>query len=105
MTIFTDQAVLGIFLAFFGVLAVLPLGLRAKRVAQTGTHIVLSSMLAAICGSLTVAFVAGLFANYMKAEIQLWCIGLLVAGLQIGHSLQRAEPKHGHAAREVSHHG
>jgi hypothetical protein len=104
MTIVTDQGIPGIFLAFFGVLAVLRLGLRAKRVAQTGTNIVLSSMLAAICGSLTVAFVAGLFANYMKAEIQLWCIGLLVAGLQIGHSLQRSEPKHGHAAREISHH-
>ncbi len=86
MTVVTDQGIPGIILAFCGLLAVSKLGLRAKRIVQSGQHIVLASMIAAICGSLVVAFVSGMFANYMKAEAQLWCLGLLLASLQIGQS-------------------
>jgi MFS-type transporter involved in bile tolerance (Atg22 family) len=57
---------------------------------QSGQNVVLASMIAAICGSLVVAFVAGIFANYMKAEVQLWCLGLLLASLQIGQGILRA---------------
>lgn len=87
LTVLTDQGLPGIIIATVGIFAVLGLMRRLGRGVSALKHPQLRSMLAAICGSLTVAFIAGQFTNYLKAEIQLWCLALLLACLQIYQSL------------------
>lgn len=83
LSVLTDQGIPGVILAFITVVSAVSLALRLKHIISPTQDPFLASMLAATCGSLAVSFTAGMFADYLKAEIQLWSLSLLVATLQI----------------------
>lgn len=83
LSIMTDQGVPGVILGSIGLLSMIGVMLRLKRMVPQDTEPLLASMLAAVCGSLTVAFLAGMTADYLRAEVQLWCLALLLACLQM----------------------
>lgn len=83
MTILTDQGVPGVIIGTIGFFSVLGLLARLKRTVSPLTQPQLRLMVAAVGASLTISFVAGQFADYLKAEVQLWCLGLLLACSQL----------------------
>lgn len=56
------------------------------------------NLAAAIAGALTVVFVAGLFVDYLKAEVQIWMFALLACLLSIERRAQPADAANGAGA-------
>ena len=83
MSTLVDQGVPGILLALAAIVAILRMAneLNRSRLATDNSNIGLYR--AAICSSLASIFVSGMFTNYLKAEVQLWMIALLVACVHI----------------------
>lgn len=92
LSILTDQGIPGIILGLIMLFATIAMARRLKRMISAREDPFLTSMLAAICASLAVCFTAGMFADYLKAEIQLWSLSLLVAMLQIVQYKQAHAP-------------
>ncbi|MCC6710485.1 MAG: O-antigen ligase family protein [Gammaproteobacteria bacterium] len=90
LTVLVDQGVPGITLLFIGLVSVAGTMMRLKRLPANGPNATLALMNAAICGSLVVVAVSGLFTNYLKAEVQLWLIALLVASSEMVRLADRA---------------
>ena len=90
MSILTDQGIPGIIIAALGIIAAFRVMNELRKIELSGEDHTLALMRACICASLTCAFIAGLFTNYLRAEIQLWCLALLLALLSIARA-QAAE--------------
>jgi O-antigen ligase len=90
MSTLVDQGLPGIILALAAVVAILRGAgeLNRNRLATDNNSIGLFR--AAICSSLASIFVSGMFTNYLKAEVQLWMIALLVACLHVARLKNKA---------------
>lgn len=83
MTTLVDQGVPGIVLALAACIAVLRAARELNRNQRATDNTSIGFYRAAICSSLASIFVSGMFTNYLKAEVQLWMIALLVACVHI----------------------
>lgn len=90
MSVVTDQGVPGIILMVIAAFAIFSMMRTLKKIEATAANRTVALMGASICGSLICVFVSGLFTDYIKAEVQLWCIALLVASLEIARQHQIA---------------
>jgi O-Antigen ligase len=91
MSVLVDQGIPGIILAILGGFSAFRIMRELKRFTVQIPLGVLGLFPAAICGSLITIFVSGLFTNYLKAEVQLWTIALLVSSLQIFRRTAKAD--------------
>lgn len=89
LTVVVDQGIPGITLLVIGLFCVAGMMIRLKRLDSRGPNATLALMNAAICGSLVAVAVSGMFTNYLKAEVQLWLIALLVASVEIVRRTER----------------
>ena len=83
MSTLVDQGVPGIVLALAAIVAILRMATELNRSQLATDNSSIGLMRAAICSSLASIFVSGMFTNYLKAEVQLWMIALLVACVHI----------------------
>ena len=90
LTVLVDQGIPGITLLVIGLFSMAGTMIRLKRLDSCGPNATLALMNAAICGSLVAVAVSGMFTNYLKAEVQLWLIALLVASSEIVRRTERA---------------
>ncbi len=92
LTALVEQGVLGavlyVALATWGVLTVR----RLKRAQRSDSDPLLAMLGAASCGALATVFVAGLFTDYLMAEVQVWMFALLLALLQIRQARLQPSP-------------
>jgi len=91
LSVLTDQGIPGIILAVIGIVATLRLMNRLRRTDLTSSDESLMLYRASICAALTVIFVSGMFTNYIKAEVQVWCLALLAATYQIAQTRVSSE--------------
>jgi len=89
MSMLVDQGIPGILLALAAVATIIRMMLEFNRIPLRADNQELGVLRAAICSSLTAIFVSGMFTNYIKAEVQLWMLALLIAGLQIARDTTR----------------
>ena len=90
MSVVVDQGVPGIILMIIAGFSIASMMGTLRRIKVTPETRNLALMRASICGSLVSVFVSGLFTDYIKAEVQLWCIALLVASIEIARRHQMA---------------
>ena len=83
MSTLVDQGLPGIVLALAAIVAILSMATELNRSRLATDNSSIGLMRAAICSSLASIFVSGMFTNYLKAEVQLWMIALLVACVHI----------------------
>lgn len=83
MSVLVDQGIPGVLIAAVGGFAVLGALRRVGRFDANRSHPELGLMRAAICASLASIFVSGMFTNYLKAEVLLWMMALLVSLTQL----------------------
>lgn len=83
LAVLTDQGLPGITIALVMIFSMVRLALHLRRAISDIHDPFLMSMLAAICGSLAVSFTAGIFTDYLKAEVQIWSLSLMLSLLQI----------------------
>lgn len=83
MSILVDQGIPGALLAFGAIVMVFRMVFELNRNRLVTDNTKLGLMRACICGSLAAVFVSGMFTNYIKAEVQLWMLALLIVCLQI----------------------
>ena len=83
LSVVTDQGIPGIIIVLIVIFSTFRLALQLRHKIAWAEDPFLRSMLAAICGSLAVSFTAGMFTDYLKAEIQLWSLSLLLCLAQI----------------------
>ena len=83
MSTLVDQGLPGIVLALGAVIAIFRMARELNRNRLATDNTTLGVYRAAICSSLASIFVSGMFTNYLKAEVQLWMIALLVACVHI----------------------
>ncbi|MGE3666323.1 MAG: O-antigen ligase family protein [Steroidobacteraceae bacterium] len=90
-----EQGVPGAFLFSILWLWVLKSCLAARRAARANRPLLEASVMAAVCGGLVVVFIGGQFADFLKAEVQVWLFALL-AGLA---AVPRLKKTAGHRPR------
>jgi hypothetical protein len=83
LTILTDQGIPGVVLACMAFFVILGTMRKMKKHAHDPKDIVRTSIVAAVCASLVDIAVSGLFTNYLRAEVQIWCLALLMAAAQM----------------------
>ena len=91
MSILVDQGIPGFLLALAAIFTIIRMMFAFNRLPLRADNQELGLLRASICASLTTVFVSGMFTNYIKAEVQLWMIALLIAALQIGREVVRAD--------------
>ena len=91
MSTLVDQGLPGIVLALAAIVAILRMAGELNRIQLATDNTSIGLYRAAICSSLAAIFVSGMFTNYLKAEVQLWMIALLVACLHVAR-LKTAAP-------------
>ncbi len=92
LSVLVDQGFPGIIIALAIILVVLSLVRRFKKLDDQGLSQELGLYRAAIGATLAAVLTSGMFTNYLKAEIQLWSLALLVAAYELG-KLRCAERK------------
>lgn len=92
LSVLTDQGVPGIIIALIAIFTVVSIVRRFKKLDDQGISEELALYRAAIVASLTTVFVAGMFTNYLKAEIQLWSLALLVAAFEAAKAEVARQP-------------
>ena len=92
LSVLVDQGVPGIIIALAMIITVLSLVRRFKKLDDQGLSRELGLFRAAIGATLAAILTSGMFTNYLKAEIQLWGLALLVAAYEVG-KLRCAEIK------------
>ncbi len=95
MSILVDQGLPGILLALAAIASIVRMTFAFNRMPLRADNRELPLLRASICASLTAIFVSGMFTNYLKAEVQLWMIALLIAGLQIARQTSSLEAHRG----------
>lgn len=83
MAVVTDQGIPGLLLAIVGGFCMLGMFRQMRRVSRTCHNETIVLLGASACASLTVVYIAGLFTNYLRAEIQIWAMGVLGVVLQL----------------------
>lgn len=83
MAALVDQGVPGAIIALLTIITVTSSAFRFRRQRIPKERENLELYRACIVGSLACVFIAGLFANYIKAEVQLWSLALLISALEI----------------------
>ncbi len=91
MAVVTDYGLPGIIITVVAGFAVLGMLRRLKVVSRTCRDKTLVLCGAAAAAALTTVLIAGLFTNYVRAEIQLWSIALIAAILQIAARMEAQE--------------
>jgi hypothetical protein len=92
MSVLVDQGIPGLLLAMVGGVGVLGALRQVNHfdANASGPRRELGLMRAAICASLMAIFVSGMFTNYLKAEVQLWMLALLVCLTQLVRRVELA---------------
>ena len=84
LSVLVDQGIPGIIMALAMILVVLSVVRRYKKLDNQGLSRELGLYRAAIGATLAAVLTSGMFTNYLKAEIQLWSLALLVAAYELG---------------------
>ncbi|MCZ6771965.1 MAG: O-antigen ligase family protein [Proteobacteria bacterium] len=84
LSVLVDQGIPGIIMALAMILVVLSLIRKFKKLDDQGLSRELGLYRAAIGATLAAVLTSGMFTNYLKAEIQLWSLALLVAVYELG---------------------
>jgi hypothetical protein len=77
MSVIVDQGFPGLVLYLLGVVWIFGTTRRLKVMGRRGLSVELAFYLAAVGAALTASFVSGMFSNFLKAEVQVWCVALL----------------------------
>ena len=92
MSVLVDQGILGIILFTLIAWYVLKVLVRLKRWDKRGLPLNFGLYRTMLGGSLCSIMAAGMFAQYLKAEVQIWCLVLLVILHRLaGQAVQEAE--------------
>lgn len=83
MSVITDQGIPGIIISAFALLAIITMFRRMRSYAHRGEDPTIALMGASCCAALVTVWTAGLFTNYLRAEIQIWCLAMLAAITQL----------------------
>lgn len=83
MAITTDQGIPGILLAIAGGFCMLGMFRSMRTIALHSDDLTRIMLGASACAALTVVYVAGLFTNYLRAEVQFWCMAILAVVIQL----------------------
>ena len=84
MTTLVEQGPPGALMFIALVLWLVQAMLRIRRWNSAAVDPELITLGAAVCGAITVVYVAGWAADYLLAEVQFWMFGALVSALQLG---------------------
>lgn len=79
MAMLINQGIVGAILYLSIVIWVFRSVVRLRRNLKDTGNPIFAAHLAAVGGSLTVTLLAGIFTNYLKAEVQIWMIALLAS--------------------------
>lgn len=92
LSILVDQGLVGILIFSMMALSIMRMLRQIKRVERVGLPGHFGFYLAMLGGSIVVIYAAGMFAQYLKAEIQIWVLALLaVLWQQVRLQLYREE--------------
>lgn len=82
LSVMTDQGLPGLLLAGSAIFTVFFLVRRLRRLDSEGLSDEMGLYRAAIGATLAAVFVSGMFTNYLKAEVQLWALALLLCSYE-----------------------
>jgi len=83
MSVVTDQGVPGIVISLFALAAIIQMFRRMRQYSRAGHDPTVALMGASCCAALVTVWTAGLFTNYLRAEVQIWCLAMLAAIIQL----------------------
>lgn len=86
MAMLINQGIIGAILYFLMIAWVFRSIIRLRRNLKDAESPIFAAHVAAIGGSLAVTLLAGIFTNYLKAEVQIWMIALLASLLMMNRS-------------------
>lgn len=87
MTVLVDQGLPGIFLFMFIGISTISILRSLKSLDLEGASDRFGLFRAMVGGSLATIFGAGMFAQYFKAEVQIWCLALLAVLVRMAQEL------------------
>jgi O-antigen ligase len=90
MTTLVEQGLPGALIFISLVVWLLSRVLTIRRLGRQGADPDLATMSGALCGGLFVVIVAGLAADYLMAEVQIWLFAALASALQLTRASVRA---------------
>ena len=79
LAVMVDQGVIGLLIYGVMLLWAARTLIRLRRMDADGLPYNLAAYRMSLAGALTMIIVAGMFSNYIKAEITIWCLALLAA--------------------------
>ncbi len=89
LTTLSEQGIPGAFMYLMLLIWVIWAIFRSRRLGRLGSAPQLQTLAAGLCGGIVVVMVAGIFTDYLLAEIQYWLLMALVCLFQVS---QRTEP-------------